>query len=113
MKLDMERDLGTGGTAYRFEGREHGGGVDVSFFVNNTPPGHGPSAHTHPYEEVFVVHRGTVTLTVDGEQVEAGPDQIVIVPAGAVHSFRNSGRETLRMLSIHPVRAMQTEWLED
>ena len=36
-----------------FLGRDHGG-VPVSFFVQASPPGHGPGPHRHPYAEVFV-----------------------------------------------------------
>jgi hypothetical protein len=43
-----------GDTSRQFEGY-HYGAVDVSFFVSATPPGRGPSLHTHPYAEVFVV----------------------------------------------------------
>ena len=38
-------------TAHRFEGHLYGG-ADVSFFLSDTPPGRGPSLHTHPYAEV-------------------------------------------------------------
>jgi len=41
-----------------FLGRDHGE-VPVSFFIQASPPGHGPGPHRHPYAEVFVLHEGS------------------------------------------------------
>jgi mannose-6-phosphate isomerase-like protein (cupin superfamily) len=38
--------------------------------------------------------------------------QVVVVPAGATHAFRNTGATTLEMVSIHPVAEMVTEWVD-
>ena len=94
-------ELPKGGTAQKFEGYLYGG-ANVSFFIVDTPPGDGPVLHKHPYEEVFVVQEGNVTFTVEGETVEAKGGQVVIVPAGAAHTFVNSGTGPLRQIDIHP-----------
>jgi mannose-6-phosphate isomerase-like protein (cupin superfamily) len=107
--LTAATDLTTG-TAERFDGREHGAGIDVSFFLNHTPPGAGADAHRHPYAEVFVIYDGEATVFVDGVPVAARRGQIVVVPAGATHGFRNTGEGTLEMIGIHPVAEMVTEW---
>ena len=99
-------ELPRGGTARKFEGYLHGG-ANVSFFLVDTPPGSGPGLHTHPYEEVFVVQEGNVTFTVDDETIEASGGQIVIVPAGAAHTFVNSGTGPLRQIHIHPSARME------
>jgi quercetin dioxygenase-like cupin family protein len=106
-------DLGAGATAQRFDGHAHGTGADVSFFLNHTPPGRGASLHRHPYPEVFAVHDGEVTITVDGAEVVARGGQVAIVPAGATHGFTNTGEGTLEMVSIHPVAEMVTEWVDE
>src|SRR4051812_1980662 len=113
MKLHLDRELKspTGGSPV-FIGDEHGDGIGVSFFVNRTPPGKGPSMHRHPYGEVFVVHEGDVTFTLEGETLQAGPGEVVIAPPGAAHGFTNTGDAPLLMVSIHPVASMETEWLE-
>ena len=61
-----------------FDGSEQGAGV--SFFVGSYARDEGPGPHTHPYEETFVIQEGSVTFTVDGEEIEAGPGTIVVVP---------------------------------
>ena len=53
-------ELPHSGSAYRFEGHRHGG-AHVSFFISDTAPGKGPSPHTHPYDEVFILQEGELT----------------------------------------------------
>ena len=94
-----------------FDGSEQG--ASVSFFVGSYARGEGPGPHTHPYEETFVIQEGSVTFTVDGVEIEAGPGTIVVVPPGAVHSFKGSSDERTRQVNIHPVPVRDTTWLED
>ncbi len=93
-----------------FEGAEHGTGV--SFYVIDAPPGYRPGLHVHPYDEVFVVHEGTGTFTAGDDTVAAGAGEVLIVPAGTPHTFRNETDAPLRMLGIHVTAEMATDWLE-
>jgi quercetin dioxygenase-like cupin family protein len=95
--------------AAQFVGKDHG--ATVSFFLTSHARGEGPNPHRHPYEETFVVQGGRVNFTVDGEELEASAGDIVVVPAGAVHSFRGASDEPARQVTIHPVPEMQTEWI--
>jgi quercetin dioxygenase-like cupin family protein len=104
-------DLPGGDNATLFEGQDHGS--TVSGFLVHASPGGGPGLHHHPYEETFIVQEGHVTFTADGETIEAGAGQIVVVPAGAAHSFVNSGDDVLRMVTIHPSDHVIQEWLEE
>ncbi len=97
-------------TACLFEGEEHG--VGISAFVVDSTPGLGPSLHVHPYAEVFVVHEGEATFSVDGDQVVAAPGDIVIAPAGRPHRFTNTGSGRLLMTSISPAGRTETTWLD-
>ena len=108
--LTAGTDLAAGITAERFGGREHGGGVEISFFLNHTPPGRVVSDHRHPYGEVFILLDGEATFRVDGAEASARGGQVVVAPAGAMHGFRNSGTGTLEMISIHAAAEMVTEW---
>ena len=111
--LDVDVDLASGPTAQQFEGAVHGGGGGVAFFLNHTPPGRGAEAHRHPYAEVFVIQEGEVTFVVDGAEIAAHGGQVVVVPPGATHAFRNTGEATLEMTSLHPAAEMVTEWIEE
>ena len=111
--LTAATDLRTSTTAQRFDGHTHGAGVAVSFFLNHTAPGGGPSEHRHPYPEVFVLLDGEATLLVNETPIAAHAGQIVVVPAHATHSFRSSGTGSLEMISIHPAAEMVTEWADE
>ncbi len=101
-----------GTTSHQFEGY-HYGDVPVSFFVSETPPGRGPSLHTHPYPEVFVVQGGELTFVVGDTTIAAAPGQIIVVPANTPHKFTNTGAEVARHVDIHTSGRMETTWLED
>ena len=102
----------SGETARVFEG-SHYDDTNVSFFLIDAPPGEGPSLHSHPYEEIFVIQAGQATFTVGDATLEATGGQIVVAPAGIPHKFVNSGKTPLRSINIHPVSRRITEWLED
>jgi mannose-6-phosphate isomerase-like protein (cupin superfamily) len=95
--------------ASTFHGHAHG--AQVSFFLSHNRQGTGPKLHRHPYEETFVVQEGDVLFTLGENTIEAGPGDIIVVPAGAPHKFVSRG-QTHRQFSIHPVARMETEWLE-
>jgi quercetin dioxygenase-like cupin family protein len=102
-------DLPGGENAETFNGHEHG--ASVSMFLSHNRPGTGPELHRHPYEEIFIVQEGDVLFTVGERTIEAGPGDIIVVPAGAPHKFLSRG-ERHRQVSIHPAARMETEWLE-
>lgn len=105
-------DLPGGETSRQFEGYLHADS-NLSFFISNTLPGRGPSLHTHPYEEIFVVYSGTLTFTVGDETVEVSSDQIVVVPPGTPHKFTNTGTDIAQHIDLHVNARMETTWLEN
>jgi len=107
--LETAVDLATETSSQLFHGKDHG--VGASLFFIHMEPGRGPSLHRHAYPEVFFVHDGEVTFRVDGAEHVIRGGQTVVVPAGAVHGFENTGSGTLEMTSVHPVAEMKTEWI--
>jgi quercetin dioxygenase-like cupin family protein len=102
-------------TAYRFEGSLYGD-ADVSFFLSDRPPGKGPSLHTHPYDEVFVIQRhpeGQTHLHGWGRHRRGKGGTDSRRPAGTPHRFVNSGAERSRHVDIHTSGRMITTWLEE
>jgi mannose-6-phosphate isomerase-like protein (cupin superfamily) len=87
-----------GGTI-TFEGEPHGSGV--SFFLVNNQPGAGPDLHRHPYSETWIVRAGRGRFTADGEEIDAGPGDIVVVGPETPHMFKNVGDERLDVICIH------------
>ncbi len=98
-------------TAHRFEGQAYGG-IPLSFFWTDAPPGAGVGLHRHPYAEVFAVQEGQITFTVGGETLSATAGQIVIVPAGQPHRFVNTGPGRACHLDLHTSGRIYTEWLD-
>jgi mannose-6-phosphate isomerase-like protein (cupin superfamily) len=88
-----------GGAVRYLEGGRYG--LATSIFATEVVPGSGPRTHSHPYAEIFVLHEGTGRFAVDDSEIDAEAGDVVIVEAGAWHSFTNSGLATLRLTAIH------------
>ncbi|MDH6113745.1 putative monooxygenase [Kitasatospora sp. MAP12-15] len=57
-------------------------------------PGEYVTEHLHPYSEEFLhIVRGTVTMSLDGEPIELGPGDSLLVPIGIRHRLVNAGDE--------------------
>lgn len=89
----------TPGGTIRFEGEEHGSAI--SFFHVNAETGKGADLHTHPYSETWIVRAGTGRFMADGETIEARQGDILVVSAGTIHGFKNTGSERLELICIH------------
>jgi mannose-6-phosphate isomerase-like protein (cupin superfamily) len=96
--------------AHELVGTEHG--LDITILFVEAAPGEGPALHHHPYPEVFVVLEGEATFTVDGEEQNVRPGDIIVAPAQQPHAFVNSGIGPLRQIDIHLSASFSTEWLE-
>jgi mannose-6-phosphate isomerase-like protein (cupin superfamily) len=84
----------------------------VSLILDRSAPGGGPRLHRHPYDETWVVQAGTVTFTAGEETHQAGPGDVVVVPAGVAHKFRNDGPGESELVCIHASPTIIGEWLE-
>jgi quercetin dioxygenase-like cupin family protein len=63
------------------------------------PPGGGPPPHRHSREEEgFYIQEGELTVTVDGRRETLTAGTFANLPVGSVHSFKNEGTKTVRML---------------
>lgn len=93
-------DLPFVGMSRHFVGADQGD-VAVSAYLVTAPPGRGSVPHTHPYDEIAFVQEGRGVWTVDGVEQEAGPGDILVVKAGRVHWFVNTGTEPLRSIGLH------------
>ena len=106
--VDIKTMKSPNGDAATFQGFEHG--ANVSFFVVEFSLGKGPKKHRHPYEETFIILDGEIEVIVDGEIQRLGSDIIAIIPAHTWHEFKNRSERATRLVNIHPVPKMITEW---
>ena len=105
-------DLALSPTAFLFEGHKRAG-VDITMFVTKTPPGRFVELHTHPYAETFLLLAGRGRWTVADEVVELAPEQMVVVPPGTLHGFRNVGDEPLLVVAVHERGTLDQTFTED
>jgi mannose-6-phosphate isomerase-like protein (cupin superfamily) len=76
---------------------------DFSLMERTLPPGGRrppPHRHTNCSEGYFVLD-GLVSVTVDGADLEVGPEGFVLVPRGTAHTFGNGSAAPARLLVIH------------
>ena len=78
------------------------GAMQLCLFEQWVAPGNGAPTHSHPVEEVLTVCEGEAEMWLDQERATVRAGQSLIVPAGRLHGFRNSGTVTLH---IHAVLA--------
>ena len=99
------------GSSHELQGHLHGD-APVSLIFFDGGPGSGPTMHSHPYAEVFVILEGRAAFTIGDEVIESTAGQILIAPAGVPHKFINTGDGPLRQIDIHTSDRFVTEWLE-
>ena len=64
------------------------------------PPGGGPSAHRHDFEETFILLDGEIEATFRGKKSIVRAGDTVNIPANAPHQFHNSSSKPVRLLCI-------------
>ena len=64
------------------------------------PPGGGPPAHRHDFEETFSLLEGELEFSFRGEKHLVRAGETINVPANAPHQFLNRSQQVARMLCI-------------
>jgi quercetin dioxygenase-like cupin family protein len=102
MTASTREEIMVGELAIRFllEGEQSAGAVAV--FEFDVPAGSKvAAAHSHDaYEETIYGLEGALIWTVEGEQHEIGPGEVLCIPRGAVHQFDNTGDVDAKALAI-------------
>ncbi|MEA2427736.1 MAG: hypothetical protein QOF37_1364 [Thermoleophilaceae bacterium] len=85
------------------------GGELVEIDLELAPDGAVPGTHVHPkQEERFEVMAGTMKFRLGLKKIVAGPGEVVVVPAGAVHNFANAGEDAaLVRVTMTPALKME------
>jgi quercetin dioxygenase-like cupin family protein len=91
-------------------------GLPVFTGVQTCQPGYRTPLHSHPYVEYLFIIEGTAEAWLSGEEQQParlGPGDMIALPAGAPHAFRNAGSGELRLLGIHCSPTRIVNRLED
>ena len=99
---DRARELWRAGVETSMIVSAQNGAAQLCIFEQWVAPGQGTPTHSHPVEEVLTVREGEAEMWLDGARMRVAAGQSLIVPAGRLHGFRNSGTTTLH---IHAVLA--------
>lgn len=68
-------------------------------------PGGGMPRHTNTVEHEQYVLRGTARIGIGAETIDVSQGDVVLIPAGAVHYYENTGEEPFEFLCIVPNKA--------
>ncbi len=82
------------------------GAGDTPIFtgVQTCAPGYQTAPHFHPYVESLFILEGVMEAWAIGAEdrvLTLRPGDMIALPAGMAHAFRNPGPATLRLLGIH------------
>ncbi len=71
------------------------GATTCTVFCIKTPPGGGSpeGVHVHDVDQIFYVLSGTMSIEIEGKQVDCGPGSLIVFPTGVRHRNWNGGTE--------------------
>lgn len=103
VRLSEAKEVSFGPTAF-YRRLVAGGDVPLVTGVQTCQPGYATALHSHPYVEVLFVVEGESLVWQEGREdraqhLKAG--DMVALPPGIPHAFRNPGPAVLNMLGIH------------
>jgi quercetin dioxygenase-like cupin family protein len=70
------------------------GGFPVELHMTELGPGQAPHApHKHEHEEIVMLRRGSLDVTIEGRTTRLTAGSITCVASGEMHGWRNPGTE--------------------
>ncbi len=102
-RLSEAKEVNFGPTAF-YRRLVAGGDVPLVTGVQTCQPGYSTALHSHPYVEVLFVLEGESVVWQEGREDKAQhlkTGDMVALPPGIPHAFRNPGPGVLNMLGIH------------
>ena len=88
--------------ALRIQGFEDGGPENHWVGLSQFLPGGGAGPDSTPFEKVYVVLEGEMTVTIDGRDTVLGAMDSCTIPAGEVRKFENRSNHLCKMLVVMP-----------
>jgi len=82
---------------------EHDGAPVYKLRMIEIDPGGNSPHHSHPYEHENFVVAGTGQVNIDDVWHDLEPGDVVFVPPGIQHQYRNAGDATFKFLCGIPV----------
>lgn len=89
-------------TGLRLQGFEDGGPENQWLGFSQFLPGGGAGPDCTPFEKVYVVLEGEMTIDVDGTETVLGAMDSCTIPAGEVRRIENKTNHICKMLVVIP-----------
>jgi len=89
-------------TGLRLQGFEDGGPENQWVGFSQFLPGGGAGPDSTPFEKVYVVIEGEMTLTIDGEVTTLGPMDSCTIPPGEERLLENRSNHVAKMMVVLP-----------
>jgi mannose-6-phosphate isomerase-like protein (cupin superfamily) len=90
-----------GEAGYYLPGEDYGFEA-LSFIITETHPHGGPPLHTHDTEEAHILLSGRMDYVIGDRRFTADAPYVARIPAGAPHTFLNSGSSPLNLIAAFP-----------
>lgn len=94
-----------GVTGLRLQGFEPGGPTNQWVGFSQFLPGGGAGPDSTPFEKVYVVTEGEMTLEWDGQTAVLGPLDSCTIPPGQVRRIENRSNHVCKMMVVIPYPA--------
>ncbi|WP_146345722.1 cupin domain-containing protein [Falsiphaeobacter marinintestinus] len=86
----------------RLQGFEDGGPENQWVGFSQFLPGGGAGPDATPFEKVYVVLEGEMTVTVDGQDTVLGPMDSCTIPPDEIRKIENRSNHICKMLVVIP-----------
>ncbi|WP_299153831.1 cupin domain-containing protein [uncultured Tateyamaria sp.] len=91
-----------GVTGLRLQGFEDGGPENQWVGLSQFLPGGGAGPDATPFEKVYVVLEGEMTVLIDDSDTVLGPMDSCTIPPGEVRKIENRSNHVCKMLVVIP-----------
>ena len=91
-----------GVTGLRLQGFEDGGPENQWIGFSQFLPGGGAGPDSTPFEKVYVVIEGEMTVTIDGTDTVLGPMDSCTIPPETVRKIENRSNHICKMHEVKP-----------
>ena len=76
------------------------GTKDAMLVLNHCEPGMDTRPHSHDFDQIALITKGTAIYHIGDEPCEVGPGSIMLIPAGVQHYIEPTGTETVENIDV-------------
>jgi quercetin dioxygenase-like cupin family protein len=109
---EVEVEVWREGVVTRMYASAASGAAQLTVFEQWCDPGVGAPLHLHAVEELLRIVDGEAEVAVGAQRQTLRAGVSVIIPAGVVHGFTNTGSGTLRVLAVLASPIFEARYLD-